>query len=58
MLKVDPYAFHFETRPGTAGKLYDIRGYVWGDEAWRQHCRDNPIYSSPMNTYEVHLGEE
>jgi len=55
-LKSDPYAFHFETRPGNGSKLYDIRGYQWGDEAWRRHCAETPIYSAPMNTYEVHLG--
>ena len=55
-LKSDPYAFHFETRPGTCSKLYDIGGYQWGDEAWRRHCAETPIYGAPMNTYEVHLG--
>ena len=55
-LKSDPYAFHFETRPGNSSKLYDIRGYQWNDESWRKRCRENPAYCAPMNIYEVHLG--
>ena len=55
-LKSDPYAFHYETRPSNSSKLYDIRGYQWHDEDWRQYCRDHPAYYGPMNIYEVHLG--
>ncbi len=55
-LKADPYAFHAETRPGTASKLYDLTGYSWGDKAWLDRRRKNPIYNSPLNIYEVHLG--
>ncbi len=55
-MKADPYAFHFETRPGTGSKLYDIRGYQWGDGQWQSFCRANPIYGRPLNIYEVHLG--
>lgn len=56
VLKTDPYAFHAETRPGTAGKLYDLGGYRWGDDEWRSHRAKAPIDRSPLNIYEVHLG--
>ncbi|MCI8302391.1 MAG: 1,4-alpha-glucan branching protein GlgB [Oscillospiraceae bacterium] len=55
-MKADPYAFHAETRPGTASKLYTIDGYQWGDQAWRENRRKTSIYTAPLNIYEVHLG--
>ncbi|MBC8547332.1 1,4-alpha-glucan branching protein GlgB [Clostridiaceae bacterium NSJ-31] len=54
--KADPYAFHAETRPGTASKFVDISGYSWGDDAWYAKKQGLNIYHSPMNIYEVHLG--
>ncbi len=56
VLKTDPYAFHTETRPGNAGKLYDLRGYRWHDQAWRASRAGYPVYEKPLNIYEVHLG--
>ncbi len=56
LAKADPYAFHAETRPGTASKLYDLSGYGWGDESWMDYRKKNPIYQKPLNIYEVHLG--
>ncbi len=53
-LKSDPYAFHAETRPGTASKIYDISGYGWGDEKWL--AAKAPVYDRPLNVYEIHLG--
>ena len=55
-LKADPYGFHTETRPATASKLYDLSRFVWDDEDFRREKRGRPVYSSPMNIYEVHLG--
>ena len=54
--KADPYGFHTETRPATASKLYDLSGFAWEDEEFRRRRQDNPVYSSPLNIYEVHLG--
>lgn len=54
--KADPYGFHAETRPATASKLYDIEGFCWTDETFREQKSKSSIYSSPLNIYEVHLG--
>lgn len=55
-MKADPYGFHTETRPATASKLYDIGGFRWTDGAFRKRQAQRPVYSSPLNIYEVHLG--
>ncbi|MBQ9066127.1 MAG: 1,4-alpha-glucan branching protein GlgB [Clostridia bacterium] len=50
----DPYAFWSELRPGTASKLFDMRGYQFSDEKWmksRSVMRDKPL-----NIYEAHFG--
>ena len=54
--KADPYAFHAETRPGNASKVYDLSGYAWGDENWMTWRKEHPVYHQPLNIYEVHLG--
>ena len=56
LLKADPYAFHAETRPGTASKLYELGGYQWNDQSWLDYRKKNPVYHRPLNIYEVHLG--
>lgn len=53
--KADPYAVHFETRPGTASKLFES-SYQWEDAAWMQARKKKIPYKEPMNVYEVHLG--
>ena len=54
ILKSDPYAYHFETRPGTASIFYDISDYEWKDEAWISDKENQIIYELPINIYEVH----
>ena len=54
--KADPYAFHAETRPGTASKCYDLSGYVWNDEGWLAQRAKRSLIHSPLNIYELHLG--
>lgn len=55
-LKADPYAFHSETRPGTASKIYDIDCYEWNDDKWLMNRSLSLTYRSPVNIYEVHAG--
>ena len=56
LMKADPYAFHAETPPETASKLYDIEGYEWDDGAWFASRQGFNPYCSPVNIYEMHLG--
>ena len=56
LMKADPYAFHAETRPGNASKLYELGGYQWNDQSWMDYRKKNPVYHRPLNIYEVHLG--
>ncbi len=56
LLKSDPYAFHAETRPGTASKIYELGEFEWTDSAWLKKRRQTNIYASPVNIYELHAG--
>lgn len=56
LMKSDPYGFHFETRPATASKIYDIDNYEWHDEKWMKKRKETSVYTSPVNIYEVNLG--
>ena len=53
--KADPFAFHSETRPGTASKVCDP-SYDWGDSEWMAERAKKNTFKSPMNIYEMHLG--
>ncbi len=54
LMKSDPYANHFETRPANASKIYES-SYTWHDDAWLEKKKQQIVYKSPMNIYEVHL---
>ena len=53
VFKSDPYAFHTETPPCTASKLYQLEGYKWKDDEFIKN-KSLP-YDKPMNVYEVNL---
>jgi len=53
--KADPYAYHSETRPGTASKVYNIDGFKWSDKKWMENRSGND-FSKPVNIYEMHFG--
>ena len=56
VFKSDPYAYHTQTRPDTASKVYDIEGYEWGDSKWQTSRKNATFYDKPVNIYEVHAG--
>ena len=51
VLKADPFAFHCETTPANASKVYTLPAYPW-----QKRKRRAPVYDRPMNIYEVHAG--
>ena len=53
--KSDPYGYHFETRPSNATRFYDIEGYEWNDQEWREKQVPDKL-DKPMNIYEMHAG--
>lgn len=55
VLKADPYAFHAETTPETASKIYAIDGYKWNDGEYVAQRAAKNTHTLPMNIYEVNL---
>ncbi|MBD5636915.1 MAG: 1,4-alpha-glucan branching enzyme, partial [Clostridia bacterium] len=55
LMKADPVAFHAETAPQTASKLYDTEGYEWTDSEFIKKREERNVFTSPMNIYEVNL---
>lgn len=54
VLKADPYAFHSETRPNNASKVYKVGKYKWQDSEWVKN-RKNLSIDDPVNIYELHF---
>ena len=55
VFKADPYAFHAETSPKTASKIYDLSGYKWQDGEYMKKRAHSDVYSSPVNINELNL---
>lgn len=56
VMKSDPYAYHYETRPNNASVFVELDGFEWHDQDWVEYKRAHESYSSPMNIYEIHAG--
>ncbi len=56
LVKVDPYARHFQVRPESACIVEPEPRYDWGDGAWMKARREADWRHRPMSIYEVHLG--
>ncbi len=56
VMKADPYAYHFETRPSNASKVYTLPAYSWGDAEWQRRKAKDGVHNVPVNIYEVHAG--
>ena len=55
VLKADPYAYHAETTPANASKVYDIDGFKWNDGEFTSSRNLHGGHNKPMNIYEVNL---
>ena len=55
-LKADPFAFHSETRPANASKVFDLNGYEWNDGDYLAARDAGSVYRAPVNIYELHAG--
>lgn len=53
--KADPFAFHAETPPATASKVWSF-DHEWGDAEWMSSRRDRSAHDAPISIYEMHLG--
>ncbi len=56
LMKTDPYAFHCQTRPDNASRVYYIDGYEWNDASWYDYKKEHPHHKQPINVYEMNAG--
>jgi 1,4-alpha-glucan branching enzyme len=52
--KSDPFAFHTETPPANASKVF-VPKHEWSDQAWIEQRRAQEPLAAPISIYEVHL---
>ena len=53
--KTDPFGSYYEVAPKTAAVVWE-RSYAWSDGEWMAGRGAKQSLSSPMSTYELHLG--
>lgn len=56
IMKSDPYAFHSQTRPDNASKIFNVNQYVWHDSKWFEEKGYDKYSDKPLNIYEIHAG--
>ncbi len=56
LIKIDPYAYHFEEGCKKASKIFDIDNFHWTDGNWIKKKKNAGVFDIPINIYEVHLG--
>lgn len=56
LIKIDPYAYHFEEGCKKASKIFDIDNFHWTDGNWIKNKKNAGVFDIPINIYEVHLG--
>lgn len=56
LFKSDPYAFHTQTRPENASRLYNIDNFQWSDDEWFNQRNVEKHTQRPLNIYEIHAG--
>lgn len=54
--KADPYGFHFEFRPHTSSKVYDLEDFHWTDTRFTNQRMIKNKLESPMSIYELNAG--
>lgn len=53
--KADPFAFHAQTRPENASKVYSLDGFQWTDQSYQKKKEEVDTYTSPMSIYELNV---
>ena len=56
LYKADPFAFHTQTPPENASKIYRLAGYRWHDAEWMTERAAQDARSLSVNIYELHIG--
>lgn len=54
IMKIDPFATHFEQRPGTAGVVQKMTKKKWRDGLWLGRRNRSNHFKRPISIYEVH----